>query len=244
MFTSGGTESVALAIWGGVRAIRELGTRVVIGAAEHPAVGGRLPRPGERRLRGRDGAGRRRRAPGHGSLRGRGPHARHVARQRPAREPRAGHAAAGGRGRPPRAGVARPVPHRRLPDGRTAARRRRGAGGRPALALRPQVRRAARRRRALRPARRRRHRVPLRRRPRAEAALGHGEHAGHRLDGGRAHGVARRHGRPRRAGLDAHGPAARRASPTTSPVPASTGTRRTAPRTWSASASRGWIRRR
>jgi cysteine desulfurase len=40
VFTSGGTESVALAIWGGVRAVRELGTRVVIGAAEHPAVGG------------------------------------------------------------------------------------------------------------------------------------------------------------------------------------------------------------
>ena len=40
VFTSGGTESVALAIWGGVRAIRELGTRVVIGSAEHPAVGG------------------------------------------------------------------------------------------------------------------------------------------------------------------------------------------------------------
>jgi cysteine desulfurase len=40
VFTSGGTESVALAIWGGVRAIRELGTRVVIGAAEHPSVGG------------------------------------------------------------------------------------------------------------------------------------------------------------------------------------------------------------
>jgi cysteine desulfurase len=40
VFTSGGTESVALAIWGGVRAVRELGTRVVVGAAEHPAVGG------------------------------------------------------------------------------------------------------------------------------------------------------------------------------------------------------------
>jgi cysteine desulfurase len=40
VFTSGGTESVALAIWGGVRAIRELGNRVVVGAAEHPAVGG------------------------------------------------------------------------------------------------------------------------------------------------------------------------------------------------------------
>jgi cysteine desulfurase len=40
VFTSGGTESVALAIWGGVRAQREIGTRVVVGAVEHPAVGG------------------------------------------------------------------------------------------------------------------------------------------------------------------------------------------------------------
>jgi cysteine desulfurase len=40
VFTSGGTESVALAIWGAVRAIRELGTRVVVGAVEHPSVGG------------------------------------------------------------------------------------------------------------------------------------------------------------------------------------------------------------
>jgi cysteine desulfurase len=40
VFTSGGTESVALGIWGGVRAVRELGTRIVVGAVEHPAVGG------------------------------------------------------------------------------------------------------------------------------------------------------------------------------------------------------------
>jgi cysteine desulfurase len=40
VFTSGGTESVALAIWGAVRAMRELGTRVVIGSVEHPAVSG------------------------------------------------------------------------------------------------------------------------------------------------------------------------------------------------------------
>lgn len=40
VFTSGGTESVALAIWGGVRALRELGNRIVVGAVEHPAVGG------------------------------------------------------------------------------------------------------------------------------------------------------------------------------------------------------------
>jgi cysteine desulfurase len=40
VFTSGGTESVALGIWGAVRAMRELGTRVVVGSIEHPAVGG------------------------------------------------------------------------------------------------------------------------------------------------------------------------------------------------------------
>jgi cysteine desulfurase len=40
VFTSGGTESVALGIWGGVRAQRELGTRIVVSSVEHPAVGG------------------------------------------------------------------------------------------------------------------------------------------------------------------------------------------------------------
>jgi cysteine desulfurase len=40
VFTSGGTESVSLGIWGGVRAVRELGSRIVVGAVEHPAVGG------------------------------------------------------------------------------------------------------------------------------------------------------------------------------------------------------------
>jgi cysteine desulfurase len=40
VFTSGGTESVALGIWGGVRAQRELGTRIVVSAVEHPSVGG------------------------------------------------------------------------------------------------------------------------------------------------------------------------------------------------------------
>ena len=40
VFTSGGTESVALAVWGAVRAMRELGNRIVVSAVEHPAVGG------------------------------------------------------------------------------------------------------------------------------------------------------------------------------------------------------------
>ena len=40
VFTSGGTEAVALAIWGGVRAQRELGSRVVVSSVEHPSVGG------------------------------------------------------------------------------------------------------------------------------------------------------------------------------------------------------------
>ena len=40
VFTSGGTESVALGIWGAVRSRREIGHRIVVGAAEHPAVSG------------------------------------------------------------------------------------------------------------------------------------------------------------------------------------------------------------
>lgn len=42
VFTSGGTESVALAIWGGVRPIRDIGRRIVTTTVEHPAVGGVL----------------------------------------------------------------------------------------------------------------------------------------------------------------------------------------------------------
>ncbi len=42
VFTSGGTESVALAIWGAVRPVREIGSRIVTTAVEHPAVGGVL----------------------------------------------------------------------------------------------------------------------------------------------------------------------------------------------------------
>ena len=42
VFTSAGTESVALGIWGGVRPVRELGTRIVTTTIEHPAVGGVL----------------------------------------------------------------------------------------------------------------------------------------------------------------------------------------------------------
>jgi cysteine desulfurase len=40
VFTSGGTESVALAIRGTVGASRGEGTRIVVGAIEHPSVGG------------------------------------------------------------------------------------------------------------------------------------------------------------------------------------------------------------
>src|SRR5439155_10991407 len=40
VFTSGGTESVALAIGGAARARRELGNRIVVSAVEHPAVAG------------------------------------------------------------------------------------------------------------------------------------------------------------------------------------------------------------
>lgn len=40
VFTSGGTESVTLAIWGAVRPIREIGNRIVTTTVEHPAVVG------------------------------------------------------------------------------------------------------------------------------------------------------------------------------------------------------------
>lgn len=40
VFTSGGTEAVALAIWGAARAQRELGRRIVVSEVEHPSVGG------------------------------------------------------------------------------------------------------------------------------------------------------------------------------------------------------------
>ncbi|MDP9300355.1 MAG: aminotransferase class V-fold PLP-dependent enzyme, partial [Actinomycetota bacterium] len=40
VFTSGGTESVALAIGGAARAQRETGNRIVVSTVEHPAVGG------------------------------------------------------------------------------------------------------------------------------------------------------------------------------------------------------------
>lgn len=42
VFTSGGTEAVALAIWGGVRPVREIGNRIVTTTIEHPSVGGVL----------------------------------------------------------------------------------------------------------------------------------------------------------------------------------------------------------
>ena len=62
VFTSGGTESVALAIWGGVRAMRELGTpdgRERRGASLRRR---RRQRAGQRRVRARGDPGRRRTA--------------------------------------------------------------------------------------------------------------------------------------------------------------------------------------
>ena len=190
-----GTESIALAVWGGVRAVRELGTRIVLGAVEHPAVGGvahALESDGfEVVTIPVDRYGRvdlDRYASG-------GENAGHAARLRPAREPRARDDPAGRRGRPPRSRGGRPLPHGRVPDRGSAPRRCAGARRRPPLALRAQVRRPAGRRSALRPPRARDHRLPLRRRPRAETPLRDGEHPGDRRHGGGAHCVARHHGR-------------------------------------------------
>src|SRR4029434_2109051 len=42
VFTSGGTEELDRALWGGARPVRELGPRIVTTPVEHPAVGGVL----------------------------------------------------------------------------------------------------------------------------------------------------------------------------------------------------------
>ena len=91
VFTSGGTESVALAIWGGVRAVRELGTRIVVSTVEHPAVGGVgnvLESDGFELVQvPADTFGRVDLDVYAAEIR----EARHAARERPAREPRVGH---------------------------------------------------------------------------------------------------------------------------------------------------------
>ena len=60
--------------------------------------------------------------------------------------------------------------------------------------------------RAVRATRGRGHRLSVRRRSGAQAPIGHGEHAGDRLDGGGAHRIAGDHGRCRRRAVVAHRP--------------------------------------
>src|SRR4029450_7870554 len=113
VFTSGGTESVALAIWGGVRPVRELGTRVVTTTIEHPSVGGVLHTLETDGVESvlvavhRSGAG----AP-----------PRPLPRGPPPRNPGAGHPPAARGGPPPVPRGRRAVPHRRLPERRAPAR--------------------------------------------------------------------------------------------------------------------------
>ena len=209
VFTSGGTESVALGIWGAVRAVRELGNRIVVSAWSIPSVGGVcyvLESDGfEVVIVPVDEFGRvdldafaaEVRRPG--TLLASIQHANHELgtmqqigeASRLARE-------------------AKVLFHTdacqtlgRLPVDVGGPRRR------PALVLGAQVRRAGRASGAVRAARRRDHRLPVRRRPRAQAAQRDGEHPRHRRHGGRAHGLARRHGRPGGATVGADGEAPR-----------------------------------
>ena len=118
------------------------------------------------------------------------------------RQQRRRHGAAGSHARADRAREGRPVPHRRRAGGRVAADRRRRARRRHAEPLRPQALRAQGRRRAVREAWHAPAADPARRRPRAPAALRHGERTRHRRAGrGHDHG----------GGAAAGGPAAPRA---------------------------------
>ena len=242
VFTSGGTESISLAVEGIAGAAS--GT-VVSSAIEHPAVAGAVERLAPRGVAfvaiGGDRSGRLDldrfatavRAPGDD------------ARDRPAREPRDRHDAADRRGRPGRPRGRRAVPHgcgpdrRPPPDRRPRARRSTCSRWRDTPSAGPPA--WARCTCA----------AAWSSRPRspgttgsARGAPGSAEPPGDRGDGGRAHRRPRDDGRRRRR---AHGRRPRPfviGSPRWCPAPRSTGIRPTACRTSSASRLPGSTRRR
>ena len=147
VFTSSGTEAINTAVWGALT--RHGGGHVVTTAVEHSAVLGSVCAGfGYERHRGRCGSHRSvRRARG-----ARRDPARHRAGLGAARQPRGRHAPARGRDRRGRARARRRRPRRRVRGRRARTGRLRGAGRRPLLGHRAQVRRPEGRRRVARAA--------------------------------------------------------------------------------------------
>ena len=183
VLTSGGTEANNLAVKGAAWTGKARGSRLVIGAVEHHAVGHTAEHLAKWGFEvawapvdehGRVRSGRARGAPRRAD----------DPRRRDARQQRGGHDPAGARDRGARPSAARdPSPRRRRAGGALPRRRRCRAGRGHRGHLGPQVRGAEGRRGALDPARDATARPAPRREPGAPSPRRHGERGGRGGDG-------------------------------------------------------------